>query len=182
MEIGHKRLGRAALALGAVMLAGALTAFPSGAAINVSAYDPGGIDIAALPNQMNIPSAQGITFCCYDLTSNRRGTRWTLTTYWRIEHADPQTSTDAFGAFFRVYDEEGQRLEQIDGAIVPGYLWNAGDLHVHQARFTVPEGTPSFTLGAGLFDADRNSNVQFTLPDGSSTIELRFSDGELLEP
>ena len=70
---------------------------------------------------------------------------------------------------------------QIDGAIVPGYLWNAGDLHVHQARFTVPDGTP-FTLGAGLYDADRNSNVQFLLPDGSTAIELRFSDGELLSP
>jgi 4-amino-4-deoxy-L-arabinose transferase-like glycosyltransferase len=156
-------------------------AFPSGRSIQVSAYPSGGIDTASLPNQMNIPSAHGITFCCYDLTSNRRGTRWTLTTYWRIEHADPQASRDAFGSFFRVYDENGARLTQIDGPIVPGYLWNTGDVHVHQARFTVPEGTP-FTLGAGLFDADRNNNVQFLLPDGSTAIELRFSDGQLLSP
>lgn len=156
--------------------------FPSGAAINVSAYDSGRIDTASLPFPMNVPSAQGITFCGYALDRHPRRPRWTLTTYWCVQHADPHASADAFGAFFRVYDQSGARLIQVDGAIVPGYLWHTGDLHIHQARFQLPADTAAITLGAGLYDADRNNNVQFILPDGSTTPELRFSDGQLLPP
>lgn len=156
-------------------------AFSNGATLTVSGYPPGGVDLAALPNQMNVPSAQGITLCCYELAPLPRDDRWALTTYWHVERVGPEIAPTAYGAFFRVYDENGARLSQIDGAIVPGFLWAAGDLHVYQARFTVPEGTP-FTLGAGLYDADRNNNVQFILPDGTTTIELRFSNGQLLDP
>ena len=156
-------------------------AFANGASLTVSGYSPGGVDTALLPNQMNVPSAQGITFCCYELVKLPRPDRWALTTYWRVERVGADIAPTAYGAFFRVYDENGERLDQIDGAIVPGFLWKAGDLHVHQARFTMPEGTP-FMLGAGLYDADRNTNVQFALPDGSTTIELRFNDGALLFP
>lgn len=55
-----------------------------------------------------------------------------LTTYWRVDQADPLTSTDFFGTFAHVYDLDSNQVQIVDGQALPGYLWKTGDVHIHQ--------------------------------------------------
>ncbi|MCC6565621.1 MAG: hypothetical protein IT298_07665, partial [Chloroflexi bacterium] len=116
-------------------------------------------------------TAQGLSLRGYDLTSNRRGTRWTLTTYWHVDAANPDASRDAFGTFAHVYGADGAQILNVDGHIVPGYLWNTGDLHVHQQRFELTRGV-AFTVGIGQYDADAHQNLAFILPTGEWVVEV----------
>ncbi|MBK9124273.1 MAG: hypothetical protein IPM16_14305 [Chloroflexi bacterium] len=143
----------------------------TGGMASISRFVPGGIDLDALPNAMNVPTAQGLSLRGYDLTSNRRGTRWTLTTYWHVVMANPDASRDAFGSFTHVYDADGAQILNVDGHIVPGYLWNTGDLHVHQQRFELAPDIP-FTVGIGQYDADAGQNLAFILPTGEWVVEV----------
>lgn len=143
----------------------------TGGAASITTLKPGGVSLDTLPNAMNIPTAQGLSLRGYDLTSNRRGTRWTLTTYWHVDAANPDASRDAFGTFAHVYGADGAQILNVDGHIVPGYLWNTGDLHVHQQRFELTRGVV-FTVGIGQYDADAHQNLAFILPTGEWVVEV----------
>lgn len=147
----------------------------NGYRFTISRFAAGGADLSGITHPAAVPSAQGITFAGYDLVSNTRGTAWTLTTYWRVDDSNPQANRDAFGTFAHIFDARGERLQIVDGYMIPGYLWNAGDVHVHQMRFRVPRNA-EFTVGIGQFDGGQNKNIEFQLPDGTSTTMILLED------
>lgn len=147
----------------------------NGYRFTISVFAAGGADLSAVTHPMEVRSMQGITFAGYDLRPNARGTAVTLTTYWRVDAADPQSNRDAFGMFAHIFDASGQRIEILDGRVIPGYLWNVGDVHVHQIRIRPPEAG-DFTVGVGQYDGGQNKNVEFVMADQTTTTIL------MLEP
>lgn len=70
-----------------------------------------------------------------------------------------------------MYGADGAQILNVDGHIVPGYLWNTGDLHVHQQRFELTRGV-AFMVGIGQYDADAHQNLAFILPTGEWVVEV----------
>lgn len=108
----------------------------------------------------------------------RHSCRWTLTTTWRVETPAPYISERLFAPFAHVFDADGGRVLIVDGEAVPGYEWRAGDLHLHQMTFTLPEDAPGpFTVRVGQYDALHDENVIFILPGGEHTPLVELLEG-----
>jgi 4-amino-4-deoxy-L-arabinose transferase-like glycosyltransferase len=120
-------------------------------------YPAGSIDLSTVEPIVDIRSEEGLRLYGYAL-EQRQADRWTLTTYWRVDAAAPLTSTDAFGPFVHVYDADGERIANVGGTVVPGYLWHVGDIHLHRMRF---RAAAPFTLEVGQYDANSQQNMIF---------------------
>lgn len=128
---------------------------------------PPALDVSGVGETVNIPSREGLTLIGYSLTSNRRGSNWLLTTYWRVE-AVPQQSGD-FRPVTRVLLDDADSLT-VEGSAVPTAAWRVGDIHIHRARFNTR--LSAFTLNVGMSDPERGESLIFLTPEESAFIEI----------
>lgn len=108
-------------------------------------------------NALNFSSEQGITLIGYDLVDDA------LTTYWRVNAVTPG---GLFAPFTHLFNDSGERVQIVDGEIVPGEVWQVGDIHIH--RMDIPDAE-DYRIEVGQYDAVRGQNVIF-LPDYVPTI------------
>jgi hypothetical protein len=113
-------------------------------------------DLSEVGAQLQMPTQEGLTLYGYEL--RQRETLWTLITYWRVDEVLPETVSYAFGTFAHLYDEGGERIAIVDGEVVPGYLWQVGDVHIHRMQF---EAETPFEIHLGQYDAFANRTIQF---------------------
>lgn len=139
-----------------------------GAVIALDVYPAGGPDLTDFGQALNISTQQGLTLCCYTLTRHRNGRRWVLTIVWRVVQADPATSRDAFGSFAQIETPDGSPLTMADGAIIPGYDWRIGDVHVHRLTFALPADVGEFVVYVGQYDPYSGQNLTAVMPDGAT--------------
>jgi hypothetical protein len=113
-------------------------------------------DLSDVGAKLERQTQEGLTFYGYEL--RQRETRWTLITYWRVDEVLPETVSYAFGTFAHLYNEGGERIAIVDGEVVPGYLWQVGDVHIHRMVF---ESEAPFEIHLGQYDAFANRTIQF---------------------
>lgn len=94
-----------------------------------------------------------------------------LITVWQVSDPLPTNVGETlFASFAHVFNPAGERVLIVDGGAVAGYLWQAGDLHVHTMRFTLPDTTTEpYTIAIGQYDAQRGRNAIFISPEGMYT-------------
>jgi 4-amino-4-deoxy-L-arabinose transferase-like glycosyltransferase len=136
-----------------------------GTTITLNRFSPGGADLTEVPVVLDLPAEEGMTFYGYEL--RQRDERWTLISYWRVDEVRPETSGYAFGLFAHLYNEAGERVQIVDGQVVPGYLWQPGDVHIHRMQFQMGE---AFQIRIGQYDAFSGRNLRFK--NGTDTVTL----------
>jgi hypothetical protein len=125
--------------------------------LTLDQFEAGAAERIHPSNPLDIASEQGIRLIGYDLQGD------VLTTYWRVDAINAETQ---FAPFIHVLDENGVRVQIVDGAVVPGSLWAVGDVHIHMLTITDAE---QYALQVGQYDSMRGQNVIF-LPDYVPTI------------
>ncbi len=123
--------------------------------------------------ELNVPTQQGIQLSEYQLQQD--GDEWLLTLIWRVEFVAPEVHKLIFSPFVHVFDSDDTPILNISSEGLAGYLWSAGDLHVHQIRFKLPdEGQPPYYLLVGQFDGLHNQNLVFLLENGDLDVTVRL--------
>lgn len=99
------------------------------------------------------------------------GEQAALTLVWRVEAVDPDRGVWAFGPYAHVRDAAGSMVENAGGAVIPGVMWDAGDLMLHRFTLTIPaDAQGPLTLDVGLYDSVRGVNAIF----GGSGADVRL--------
>lgn len=136
-----------------------------GTRLRVDRFLPG----APLPDSFtsaDIPGDYGLTFAGYSLT--RQDGRIRVQTAWRVVDRDLRNLNLAFEHRMMMADSESNAvISFIDWAVVPGYLWAAGDLHIHEQ--TVDDPGEAYSVSVGQADVGAQLTMIFTLPDGTSS-------------
>ena len=140
---------------------------PDHTVITVDRYEPN--TLPEIDQPMHVASQQGITFLGYNVTEDSQTVH--LTAFWQIETLTPGIESSLFAPFIHVFDKNGNRAQIVDGELLGGDKWRAGDIHVHRLTFTLPDSGAPFSLQIGQYDSVHNQNVIF-LPDYSPTIPL----------
>jgi len=135
--------------------------------LTVDRYSPN--TAPQIGNPLVVASQQGIAFLGYDLTQDEGGVQ--LTTIRQVESLPPGIENSLYAPFVHVFDSSGARVQIVDGQILAGDAWRAGDIHIHRLTFILPESGAPFTLQIGQYDGVHNQNVIF-LPDYTPTISL----------
>jgi hypothetical protein len=133
---------------------------PDGYELTLAVFGPG---TTVRPiNPVDYESEQGIHLLGYDFADD------ILTTYWRVDVITPETNGWLFTPFAHVFNTAGERIQIVDGEAIPGRLWRAGDIHIHNMEISNIE---HYDIQIGQYDAVRGQNVIF-LPDYVPTISL----------
>lgn len=135
---------------------------PDAYTLSLDVYLPDVANQIEVPNPLDIPSEQGIRLVGYNLFDG------VLTTYWRVDTVTPETSGWLFAPFAHLFNEAGERVQIVDGEVVPGSEWRVGEIHIH--RMTIPNAE-NYRIEVGQYDSVRGQNVIF-LPDYVPTIKL----------
>lgn len=135
---------------------------PDGYPLTLDQFEPGAASQVVPLHALDYASEQGIRLIGYDLDGDA------LTTYWRVDSMTPETRDWLFAPFAHVFDDSGQRVQIVDGEVVPGGEWRVGDVHVH--HMTIPDAV-QYEIRVGQYDALRQQNVIF-LPDYTPLIIL----------
>lgn len=143
---------------------------PDGWTIAVDDYLGGDTPIIDAP--ANIRSEQGMTFLGYNLRERTNGLE--LETFWRVDAFNPGIEASLFAPFIHIFNDAGERVQIIDGAVMPGDRWGVGDLFIHRQMFDLPASGAPFTLQIGQYDSTHGQNMIF-LPDYTPTITLDSS-------
>lgn len=128
---------------------------------------PPSLDVSGVGETVNLPTQHGLTLVGYTLTSNRRGSNWLLTTYWRVEDIPAQPSN--FRPFTRVL-LDGADPFTVEGAAVPTAAWRVGDIHIYRTRFNTQRS--AFTLNVGMSDPESGEPLIFLTPEEADFIEI----------
>ncbi|MBZ0286487.1 MAG: hypothetical protein K8I30_02655, partial [Anaerolineae bacterium] len=137
--------------------------------LTVDRYSPN--TLPEIGQTMHVASQQGIAFLGYTIAQDIQTVR--LTTFWQVESLPPGIESSLFAPFIHVFDQNGTRVQIVDGQLLGGDKWRAGDLHVHRLTFTLPDSGAPFSLQIGQYDSVQNQNVIF-LPDFKPTIPLKL--------
>jgi 4-amino-4-deoxy-L-arabinose transferase-like glycosyltransferase len=128
-----------------------------------------------------ISSEQGITLHRYSLAQNRSG-RWTLITFWQAEAgAASSLAGSTFGLFVHIFNPseaeaaDGERTQILNGVVVPGYLWQPGDLIVQRVRFETAE---PFWLQVGFYNANTQADLIFRNESGENLSYIQLEGAE----
>jgi len=138
-----------------------------GSMLTVDRYAPN--TTPEITHPMYVASQQGIAFRGYDLQIENTDVQ--LTTFWQIERLTPAIQQSLYAPFVHLFDSSGARVQIVDGQILAGNEWRAGDIQIHRLTFTLPNSDAPFTLQIGQYDSVHNQNVIF-LPDFTPTILL----------
>jgi hypothetical protein len=130
---------------------------------------------------VEVVSEQGITLKRYSLAQNRSG-RWTLVTFWQVDDTAVDTlQASNYGLFVHIFNpsedetEEGERTQILNGVVVPGRLWQVGDLIVQRVRFETAE---PFWLQVGFYDANAQTDLLFSDDTGELSPFIRLEGVE----
>lgn len=125
---------------------------------------------AAIAHRLDVPTENGLTLLGY--TYDTAGSASSLQTFWLVTAVDFATNPDAFGAFVHLDRPDGSRIDNIDGAIIPGYDWRTGDIHAHTTRFDTPE--ENYRILIGQYDPFQSKPLIFIRPDGVYTDRIEI--------
>jgi hypothetical protein len=136
----------------------------------------GEIDTTGM-EQLDIASQQGIVLVAADLTQVDAAVgAWELATVWRVDSIGPFVPRRFFAPYAHIFDTvSGERIQIVDGAVVPGPMWRVGDVHVHRMAFTV-DPSVDFRLEVGQFDGVTAANVIFVLADGAQVVNIPLGE------
>jgi hypothetical protein len=136
--------------------------------LTVDRYAPDTLPEIGQP--MHVASQQGIACLGYNIAQDIQTIR--LTTFWQVETLTPGIENSLFAPFIHVFDKGGNRVQIVDGELLGGDKWHAGDIHVHRLTITLPDSGAPFSLQIGQYDSVHSQNVIF-LPDYTPTIPLK---------
>jgi hypothetical protein len=142
---------------------------PDNTVITVDRYQPN--TLPEIDQPMHIASQQGLTFLGYNIAQDAQTVH--LMAFWQVETLTPEIESSLFAPFIHVFDKDGNRVQIVDGELLGGDKWHAGDMHVHRLTFTLPDSGAPFSLQIGQYDSVHNQNVIF-LPDFTPTIPLKL--------
>jgi hypothetical protein len=120
----------------------------------------------ALPQSvlLDIPSEQGIRLHRYQIIQSDE--EWTLITVWVMDGDNSSIHDWIIQPFIHGFDAQGERILNISGEGVMGYMWNRGDVHVHQTSFSIDPTNQPVSFSVGQFDSLKSIGLTFILPDG----------------
>lgn len=135
-------------------------ALADGTAIDVWRAAP---DDAATTNEADARADIGVRLVGWTLDGPLEpGATPTLTLAWRVEAVDPDRGVWAFGPYAHVRDAAGDMVENAGGTVIPGVMWDAGDVMLHRFTLSIPAAARGpLTLDVGLYDSVRGVNAIF---------------------
>jgi hypothetical protein len=142
---------------------------PDNTVLVVDRYMPN--TLPEIDQPMHVASQQGIAFLGYNIVQDAQTVN--LTAFWQVETLTPGIESSLFAPFIHVFDKDGNRVQIVDGELLGGDKWRAGDIHIHHLTFTLPDSGAPFSLQIGQYDSVHNQNVIF-LPDYTPTIPLKL--------
>jgi hypothetical protein len=124
----------------------------------------------ALPEvAMDWPGDAGLTLLGYTVEGPAvAGREFGITTYWRVDELPPGHEGRFAGAYYHVWDAEGERHANVSGQGRWLESGTIGDVYIERMRIPLPADLPAgeYRLDVGLFDTIHGPQYLFTSPEG----------------
>ncbi len=134
---------------------------PGNGLLTVDVYPADAIEQLVPAHIVEQVSEEGLTLLGYDWTDTM------LVAYWRVDTLAEAVGDWQFAPFVQVFDAQGEQIGVVNGEVVPGNLWQVGDVHRHELQ--LPPDTAEIRLGQ--FDGPRQRNLIF-LPNFEPLLTL----------